>query len=98
MDVQKDAQLLLQLLFLFGKVKRSVESRRSTKRQPEIDRKASILAQLWEKMDEALYSATYVDNYIDSVENLPDDVQRHLSRIRDIDVQYRSKYFDGGHS
>lgn len=37
-----------------------------------------------------LYSATYVDNYIDSVENLPDDVQRHLSRIRDIDVQYRS--------
>lgn len=43
-------------------------------------------------MDEALYSATYVDNYIDSVENLPDDVQRHLSRIRDIDVQYRSKY------
>lgn len=42
-------------------------------------------------MDEALYSATYVDNYIDSVENLPDDVQRHLSRIRDIDVQYRSE-------
>lgn len=45
-------------------------------------------------MDEALYSATYVDNYIDSVENLPDDVQRHLSRIRDIDVQYRSKFFE----
>uniref|UniRef100_A0A1A9VPD2 Inhibitor of growth protein n=1 Tax=Glossina austeni TaxID=7395 RepID=A0A1A9VPD2_GLOAU len=41
-------------------------------------------------MDEALFSATYVDNYIDSVENLPDDVQRHLSRIRDIDVQYRN--------
>lgn len=40
---------------------------------------------------EAIYSATYVDNYIDSVENLPDDVQRHLSRIRDIDVQYRGK-------
>lgn len=38
---------------------------------------------------EALYSATYVDNYLDSVENLPDDVQRHLSRIREIDVQYR---------
>ncbi|KAH8295051.1 hypothetical protein KR018_006432 [Drosophila ironensis] len=38
---------------------------------------------------EAINSATYVDNYIDSVENLPDDVQRQLSRIRDIDVQYR---------
>lgn len=41
---------------------------------------------------EALYSATYVENYLDSVENLPDDVQRHLSRIREIDVQYRCKY------
>lgn len=38
---------------------------------------------------EALYSATYVENYMDYVENLPDAVQRHLSRIRDIDVQYR---------
>ncbi|XP_036334095.1 inhibitor of growth protein 1 [Rhagoletis pomonella] len=44
-----------------------------------------------------LYSATYVDNYIDSVENLPDDVQRHLSRIRDIDVQYRSLLRDVDH-
>jgi len=40
---------------------------------------------------EAINSATYVDNYLDSVENLPDDVQRQLSRIRDIDVQYRGK-------
>ena len=40
---------------------------------------------------EALYSATYVDNYLDSVENLPDDAQRHLSRIREIDVQYQGK-------
>lgn len=44
------------------------------------------------KMDEALFSATYVDNYIDSVENLPHDVQRQLTMIRDIDVQYRSKF------
>lgn len=43
-------------------------------------------------MDEALFSATYVDNYIDSVENLPHDVQRQLTMIRDIDVQYRSKF------
>ncbi|XP_055377802.1 inhibitor of growth protein 1 [Condylostylus longicornis] len=39
---------------------------------------------------EALYSATFVENYMDCVENLPDDVQRHLSRIRDIDVQVRN--------
>ncbi|XP_017014459.2 inhibitor of growth protein 1 [Drosophila takahashii] len=46
---------------------------------------------------EAINSATYVDNYIDSVENLPDDVQRQLSRIRDIDVQYRSLIRDVDH-
>ena len=41
---------------------------------------------------EAIFSASYVDNYIDSCENLPDDVQRHLSRIRDIDVKYRGGF------
>ncbi|EDV42787.1 uncharacterized protein Dana_GF18170 [Drosophila ananassae] len=46
---------------------------------------------------EAINSATYVDNYIDSVENLPDDVQRQLSRIRDIDVQYRGLIRDVDH-
>lgn len=40
---------------------------------------------------EALYSATYVENYLDSVENLPGDVQRHMSRIRELDVQHNSK-------
>ncbi|XP_055606344.1 inhibitor of growth protein 1 [Uranotaenia lowii] len=43
---------------------------------------------------EALHSATYVENYLDSVENLPDDVQRHLSRIREIDVLYRNHLRD----
>lgn len=40
---------------------------------------------------EALYSATYVENYLDSVDNLPDDVQRFLSRIREIDLQYNGE-------
>lgn len=80
----KDAQLLL----LFCK---------DINLQENINNKKLILAELWEKMDEALYSATYVDNYIDSVENLPDDVQRHLSRIRDIDVQYRNLLRDVDH-
>ncbi|XP_059622348.1 inhibitor of growth protein 5 [Phlebotomus argentipes] len=43
---------------------------------------------------EALYSATYVENYLDSVENLPDDVQKYLSRIREIDVQFRAHLRD----
>uniref|UniRef100_A0A182P2I9 Inhibitor of growth protein n=1 Tax=Anopheles epiroticus TaxID=199890 RepID=A0A182P2I9_9DIPT len=43
---------------------------------------------------EANYSTNYVENYLDSVENLPDDVQRHLSRIREIDVLYRSHLRD----
>ena len=43
---------------------------------------------------EALHSANYVENYLDSVENLPDDVQRHLSRIREIDVLYRNHLRD----
>lgn len=39
-----------------------------------------------------MYSATYVENYLDSVENLPNDVQRYLTRIREIDLQYRGWY------
>lgn len=40
---------------------------------------------------EALLSATYVENYLDCVENLPNDLQRHLSRMRELDVTYRGK-------
>lgn len=42
---------------------------------------------------EALYSATFVENYLDCVENLPDDLQRLLSRMRELDVTYRGKQF-----
>lgn len=41
---------------------------------------------------EAVYSATYVDNYLDCVENLPDDLQRYLSRVRELDISYRGNY------
>jgi len=38
---------------------------------------------------EALYSATFVEDYLDCVENLPNDLQRHLSRLREFDlIQY----------
>ncbi|XP_051153518.1 inhibitor of growth protein 1 [Leptopilina boulardi] len=35
---------------------------------------------------DALYSATYIENYLDWVENLPDDLQRHVSRSRELDA------------
>ncbi|XP_059482667.1 inhibitor of growth protein 1 isoform X2 [Neocloeon triangulifer] len=38
---------------------------------------------------EALYSATYVENYLDCLENLPDDLQRQLSRLRELDALYQ---------
>jgi hypothetical protein len=44
---------------------------------------------------EALYSATYVENYLDCVENLPDDLQRHLSRMRELDVTYQGTCLTG---
>jgi hypothetical protein len=34
---------------------------------------------------EALYSAAYVENYLDSVENLPDDIQKYMTKLREID-------------
>lgn len=37
---------------------------------------------------EAVYSATYVENYLDCVENLPNDLQRLISRMRELDVIY----------
>lgn len=44
-------------------------------------------------MVDALYSATYVEDYLDCVENLPDDLQRYLTRMRELDVVYQGIYF-----
>ncbi|XP_033150263.1 inhibitor of growth protein 1-like [Drosophila busckii] len=46
---------------------------------------------------EAIKSANYVDNYLNSVEHLPDDVQQQLSRIRELDVQYKGVIRDMNH-
>ncbi|VEN59115.1 unnamed protein product [Callosobruchus maculatus] len=40
---------------------------------------------------EAVYSATYVENYLDCVENLPDELQRLISRMRELDVNYLAR-------
>lgn len=41
---------------------------------------------------EAMYSATYVENYLDCVENLPDELQRLISRMRELDVYYLGEF------
>ncbi|XP_037072918.1 inhibitor of growth protein 1-like, partial [Pollicipes pollicipes] len=39
---------------------------------------------------EALNSATYLEDYLDCVENMPDDLQRSLTRLRELDIRYQS--------
>ncbi len=41
---------------------------------------------------EALYSATFVEDYLDCVENLPNDLQRHLSRLREFDLTQYTEF------
>ncbi|CAH0561291.1 unnamed protein product [Brassicogethes aeneus] len=43
---------------------------------------------------EAVFSATYVENYLDCVENLPDELQRLISRMRELDVNYLARVRD----
>jgi inhibitor-of-growth protein 1 len=46
---------------------------------------------------EALYSATFIEDYLDFVENLPNNVQTYISRLREFDLmQYTTflKDFD----
>ncbi|XP_062590288.1 inhibitor of growth protein 1-like [Saccostrea cucullata] len=38
---------------------------------------------------EALCSATYLENYLDTMENLPDDLQRVVTQMRELDIQCR---------
>lgn len=53
---------------------------------------------------EALYSATYVENYLDCVENFPNELQRLISRMRELDVYYlgetcfRKHFLDNFHN
>ncbi|OWF53902.1 Inhibitor of growth protein 1 [Mizuhopecten yessoensis] len=38
---------------------------------------------------EALCSATYLENYFDTMENLPDDLQKIVTQLRELDIQCR---------
>ena len=41
---------------------------------------------------EALCSATYLENYLSCMENLPDDLQRVVSQLRELDVVMNGEY------
>ncbi|XP_046359754.1 inhibitor of growth protein 1-like [Haliotis rufescens] len=38
---------------------------------------------------EALCSGTYLENYLETMENLPNDLQRSVSQLRELDIQCR---------
>lgn len=40
---------------------------------------------------DSVYIATYVQNYLDSLDNLPDEVARQLSRMQELDITYQGK-------
>lgn len=42
---------------------------------------------------EALYSASYLEDYLDYVENIPNDIQRNISAIKELDVDYQGSIF-----
>jgi hypothetical protein len=41
--------------------------------------------------DDDLFVVQYINDYLDCVENLPNDLQRQLSRILDLDATSQSK-------
>ena len=42
---------------------------------------------------EALCSGTYLENYLECMENLPDDLQRSVSQLRELDLQTAGLFF-----
>ncbi|KAF6199749.1 hypothetical protein GE061_006047 [Apolygus lucorum] len=39
---------------------------------------------------DVICSATYAENYLDCIENLPGDIQRYITRVHELDVVYRN--------
>ncbi|XP_067938817.1 inhibitor of growth protein 1-like [Watersipora subatra] len=57
----------------------------STKRQESV--KSMTMSVLNQAHVEAICSATYLENYLDCLEALPDDLQKILTQIREVDVR-----------
>lgn len=64
----------------------------SSYRGPSRGKEKRRTAMLNQAVVEALYSATYIENYLDCVENLPNDLQRYVSRLRELDATCQSKF------
>ena len=56
-------------------------------------RKRIIMSILNQAAVEALCSATYLENYLETMDNLPDDLQRIVTQLRELDIQCRGKHF-----
>ena len=67
----------------------------SPKKTPGFFAKFTAHSMMNQAAVEALYSATFAEDYLDVVENLPNELQRHLSRLREHDLaQYRDFWCD----
>lgn len=40
---------------------------------------------------EAMYSGIYIEDYMDFIDNVPDDIQRNITQLRELDVRYQGK-------
>ena len=40
---------------------------------------------------EAICSGTYLDNYLDTLEDLPAEIQRHVTQLRELDIQTQGR-------
>ncbi|KAG8184146.1 hypothetical protein JTE90_010188 [Oedothorax gibbosus] len=38
---------------------------------------------------EAMYSGIYIEDYMDFIDNVPDDIQRNITQLRELDVRYQ---------
>ena len=54
----------------------------------------NMMSMLNQAAVEALCSATYLENYLDCTENLPDDLQRIVTHLRELDFQTNGLYYD----
>ena len=57
----------------------------------------NMMSMLNQAAVEALCSATYLENYLDCTENLPDDLQRIVTHLRELDFQTNGLYCDTPH-
>lgn len=77
---------------IFTVVKRLVEAAKITSKEGN-----SWDAVLNQAAVEAMLSASYVEHYLECIENLPDDVQRNITQLRELDLQYQEILQDVDH-